>query len=237
MGGSLDGHAGELRRLREKRRCREHEAGGNGATAIRARSVDHVDVGCRAKVHHDDGRAVGEACCHGVGNAVGAHLGGVGHVDAHAGVRLRGHDQRLCARAVEQALVPGAGEHGHHARDSCSRDACLVQAVLVEVAVQAGVDHVGGVRVARRHAPAVRHGAVLVKEAERGLGVANVNREKHGRPSLVRVTGAAVCTSRRAVRLRSKAIRTHGAPVCTSSPSLLAASTVGSRKAIRLASR
>ena len=182
MLGRLHGDACQLCGLAEQRVCREHQAGRDGSAAVGAAVVHHVDVGGRAKVHHDDGRTVRVPGGYGVGDAVRAHGAGVGHVDGHAVVVRRVDQQRASAQQVSQAAPPGARQRGHHAGHRRGRDVCQLVAVLEEVREQARVQHVGGVAGVARHAPALGQLPLVVKEAERGLRVADVDGKEHGDP-------------------------------------------------------
>ncbi len=176
MGRSHNGNARQLGRLREQCPRGKHEARRDRATAVSPGLVNHVDVCCRAKVHHNDGRAVGLDGGDCVGNAVCAHGLGVGHVDGHAIAVARGNHQGLAVKDGREGHLPGAGERWHHAGHARRGHLAKLKAVHSKEAKKTGAQGVRGVGGLRGHAPRVHGVSLAAKQTNGRVRVAHVDR-------------------------------------------------------------
>ena len=173
----LERDAGELGGARGEGVHGDADAGGDGAADVVAARVNHVHVGGGAKVHHNSGRAVEGLRRHGVGDAVGAHLCGVGGVYLGDHLRVRANLDHARAQLGGHG-APLARELRNHAGKADGAHARKREAAHLEVAQQADEDLVLGKGAVRGHAPRLEQ-LVLVKKAQGGLRVSHVDCEQH----------------------------------------------------------
>ena len=115
----------------------------------------------------------------GVGDAVRADLGRVGHGDLDAAHLGGAYDEGLLTQSVREGVAPHVRENGDDAGHRGRVNVCERYAVEREKRAQCGVELVRGVEAVCLEPPAPLHRAVLDK-ANRRLAVADVNCEKHG---------------------------------------------------------
>ena len=156
------------------------DAGGDGATQIRAVAVHHVERGRGAEIDHDQRAAVTLVPGEGVEQPVGADFGRVVDLDLEAPIEVGPGDQRLdvepvAAEAAE--MVQGGGDDG--ADDGTADLGRLHVRVLQEGQQPDGVFVRGalGVRADAPNAPP--SGAIVYGEDD--VGVAGVDDEQHVR--------------------------------------------------------
>src|SRR5512137_1887379 len=171
--------AEEPRGARDQRLRRGVDTGRDRAADELATSVHAVEAGGGAEVHHDERGAVERDARHAAHHAVRPDL--ARHVDVEPEVGgdpglhgQRAHPEVPVAHPLERLL-----DRRDHVGDRHTGDVLLLDAAGGEQGLDEDAPLVGGLLAPRGEAPG-RAQAPGVVDAQRGVGVADVNDEQHG---------------------------------------------------------
>ena len=165
----------QARGMGKQRRSARLHARCDDAAQKTAPLVNDLDVGRRAEVNHDDGRAEQLARGDGIGHAVGADLARIGVVRIEKQPRRlrRAHDG-LDARHVAHRLRPFARELGNNRRERSTRDAAHGKILRLQKRQELHAQLVGSVVAIGGNAPHALKDLTLVN-ADGRLGVPHID--------------------------------------------------------------
>ena len=172
-------HPGDPGRPFDQGAERGREAGADRAAEVLALGGDRVDVDAGAEVDRDAGLAEAVVGGDRVDEAVGADLERIFDPDRHPGLQAGADGQALRVQVAPRQLLELAAQRRHHRGDADGVDLAERHPTEGEEAGDSLGQLVAGRPRPGLEAPVL--GELLALEgAEMGLGVADVDREKHG---------------------------------------------------------